>query len=305
MGYRGQPRLGTVTGGEGKGKGQGKGGGEAPQLDVQAVRCYPPGIHQMPAHHASHHHQPIYNMDPDMGALILRLPPQPPRQPPPCLHGDASHHSAPAAREPPAEPAQMAAAPAARGSSAEPARMAQEPQAESARGASGAPRPTEARNEWVRDPRPPLGGKALPLVLEVYGWLSWATSGTTRGLRNGPSMPCSSGGMGKTGKYPRGGWWPGGTQQDPPGRDSERDGPTRSLAGRLSWRGGRCSVSPTRRPMSGCPEPCAPPSATGATARGTRRRRSSGPRKTEEQVTAKLKAMTPAAKGAGSKLPEV
>ena len=32
----------------------------------------------------------------------------------------------------------------------------------------------------------PLAGKALPLVVEVYGWLSWATSGTTRGLRNQP-----------------------------------------------------------------------------------------------------------------------
>ena len=30
----------------------------------------------------------------------------------------------------------------------------------------------------------PLGGEALPLVVEVYGWLSWACSGTTRGMSN-------------------------------------------------------------------------------------------------------------------------
>ena len=32
----------------------------------------------------------------------------------------------------------------------------------------------------------PLGSEALPLVMEVYGWLRLATSGTTRGLRNWP-----------------------------------------------------------------------------------------------------------------------
>ena len=32
----------------------------------------------------------------------------------------------------------------------------------------------------------PLGGEALALLVEVYGWLSWATSGTTRGMRNRP-----------------------------------------------------------------------------------------------------------------------
>ena len=31
-----------------------------------------------------------------------------------------------------------------------------------------------------------LGDEALPLVREVYGWLSWANQGTTRGLRNQP-----------------------------------------------------------------------------------------------------------------------
>ena len=67
--------------------------------------------------------------------------------------------------------------------------VAQEPRADPARGAVGAPRPAEARSDWVRDWNAvshPMGGETLPLVMEVYGWLSWATSGTTRGLRNRP-----------------------------------------------------------------------------------------------------------------------
>ena len=83
----------------------------------------------------------------------------------------------------------MAAATAAWGFSAEPARMAQERRAEPARGAVGALRPAEAGNDWVLgwSAIPELlGGKALPMVLEVYAWRSWATSGTTRKLRNRP-----------------------------------------------------------------------------------------------------------------------
>ena len=76
----------------------------------------------------------------------------------------------------------MAAALAASGQGAAPAPQAQRPQEEPAGGAEGA-RP------WDRDwdaVRYPLGSEALPLVLEVYGWLSWASSGTTRGMRNRP-----------------------------------------------------------------------------------------------------------------------
>ena len=76
----------------------------------------------------------------------------------------------------------MAAAAAARGDGAAPAPQAQEPQAETARGAE------EARDwdpDWDAIPAP-LGGEALPLVVEVYGWLGWASSGTTRGMRNRP-----------------------------------------------------------------------------------------------------------------------
>ena len=76
----------------------------------------------------------------------------------------------------------MAAAPAARGHGAAPAPQAQGPQAEPARGAE------EAR-DWGRDwdaIPDPLGGEALPLVVEVYVWLRLASSGTTRGMRNRP-----------------------------------------------------------------------------------------------------------------------
>ena len=72
----------------------------------------------------------------------------------------------------------MHAASAAGGRGAAPAPQAQGPQAELARGAG------RARD---RDTVPdPLGGEALPLVVEVYRWLSWACLGTTRGMRNRP-----------------------------------------------------------------------------------------------------------------------
>ena len=76
----------------------------------------------------------------------------------------------------------MAAAPAARGRGAAPAPQAQGPQGEPARGAGGA-RPWDRDWDTVPDP---LGDEALPLVVEVYEWLSWASSGTTRGMRNRP-----------------------------------------------------------------------------------------------------------------------
>ena len=76
----------------------------------------------------------------------------------------------------------MAAAPAAGGRGAAPVPQAQGPQGEPARGAEGA-WPWDRDCDAVSDP---LGGEALPLVVEVYGWLSWASSGTTRGMINQP-----------------------------------------------------------------------------------------------------------------------
>ena len=68
------------------------------------------------------------------------------------------------------------------GRGAAPAPQAQGPQGEPARGAGGA-RPLD--RDWGTVPDP-LGDEALLLVVEVYGWLSWACSGTTRGMRNRP-----------------------------------------------------------------------------------------------------------------------
>ena len=147
VGPRGQAGRGAGAAGGGHGEGRGTGSGAPPQPDVQPVRCIPPGIPQMPAHHAHrhhHHHTHLYNIEPGAGDLIPPQPPRPPHQP-----------------APPAAP---------------------EPQAEPARGAEGA-------RAWDRDwdaVPDPLGSEVLPLVVEVYGRLSWASSGTTRGMRNRP-----------------------------------------------------------------------------------------------------------------------
>ena len=133
------------------------------------MRCIPPGIQQMPAHHTHHHHHHhhhLYNIDLDAGELI---PPEPPRP---------QHQPAPPA--PRAEPARMASA--GGGRSAAPAPQAQGQQGEPARGAEGA---WPWDQDWGTVPDP-LGDEALSLVGEVYGSLSWANQGTTRGMRNRP-----------------------------------------------------------------------------------------------------------------------
>ena len=149
--------------GEGGAMGGGRGGRAPPQPDVQPVRCIPPGIQQMPAHR-THHHR--HHIDPDAGDLIFLQPPRPRHQPVP-----------PAPR---AEPARMATALERGGRGAAPAPQAQGPQGEPARGPEGA-RPWD--QDWGAVPDP-LGGEALPLVVEVFGSLSWACPGTTRGMRN-------------------------------------------------------------------------------------------------------------------------
>ena len=188
---RGQTGRGMGAVGGGRSEGRGTGGGAPPQPDVQPVRCIPPGIQQMPAHdthHHHHHHAHLYNIDPHAGDLI---PPNPP--------GPGTSRPLPAPR---AEPARMAAASAAGGRDAAPAPQAQGPQGEPARGAGGA-RPWD--RDWGTVPDP-LGDEALPLVVEVYGWLSWASSGTTRGMRNRPFdavLLCRDGG---NREVPPGGW---------------------------------------------------------------------------------------------------
>ena len=171
VGLRGQPGRSLGALGGGRSEGRGPEGGAPPQQDVQPVRCIPPGIEQMPAHHTHHHHHHqahLYNIDPDAGDLI---PPEPPRP---------QHQPAPPA--PRAEPARMAPASAVGGRGVAPAPQAQGPQGEPAQGAGGA-QPWD--RDWGTVPDP-LGNEALPLVVEVYGWLSWASSGTSRRMRNQP-----------------------------------------------------------------------------------------------------------------------
>ena len=218
----------------------GKKGGELPQPEVRAVRCIPPSIQQMPAHHAGHHHLlPMYNIHPPMGALI---PPEAPQAPQPAapprtrLH---PHDPAPAAREPRAEPAVMNPALAAQGSNTEPARVARERRAEPARGAVGAPRPAEARSDWdlglQRGPQP-LGGEALSLVLEVLQVAELGHLRDHQGVEEPDLRYCApSKGRREPGSTPQGGGSPGRTMKGS-GRDS--GGMARPGAGVAGFPGG-------------------------------------------------------------------
>ena len=163
VGPRGQEGRGVGASGDGQGEGRGKGSGAPPQVDVQPVRCIPPGIQQMAAHHAHHHHHHhqahLYNIDPDAGDLVPHQTPRPPYQPAPHMHSGAPHGPAPAAREPRAEPARTAPPMAAQGSGAAPGPQAQEPQAEPARGAEGAR--GDLAQDWTRF-RTPWGARSSP-----------------------------------------------------------------------------------------------------------------------------------------------
>ena len=126
---------------------------------------------------------------------------------------------------------------AARGSNTAPPQQAQEPRAEPRRGAE------EARGDWGRDWQAipePLGGEALPLVMEVYGSLSWATSGTTRGLRNQPFDTVRPWRDGGDREVPPGAGWPGGIRKGSSGPWSGWGGPTGCRGGWLSWKREMC-----------------------------------------------------------------
>ena len=96
----------------------------------------------------------------------------------------------------------MAAASAAGGRDAAPAPLAQGLQGGPARAAEG-PRPWDRDWDTVPDP---LGGEALPGVVEVYGWLSWACSGTTGGMRSRPFDAALLWRDGGNRQVPLGGW---------------------------------------------------------------------------------------------------
>ena len=189
-GPKGHAGRGMGARGGGQDEGRGAGRGAPPQPDVQPVRCIPPGIQQMPAHHTHHHHHHhhhhLYNIDPHACELV---PPQPP---------GPQHQPAPPA--PRAEPARMASAEGGRGAASAP--QAQGQRGEPARGAEGA-WPWDRNRGTVPDP---LGEEALPLVGEVYGWLCWANQGTTRGLRNRPFDTVLLRRDGGNREVPPGGW---------------------------------------------------------------------------------------------------
>ena len=74
-GPEGQAGRGMGARGGGRAEGRGAESGAPPQPDVQPVRCIPPGIQQMPAHHTHHHHHhhhDLYKIDPDAGELVPR-----------------------------------------------------------------------------------------------------------------------------------------------------------------------------------------------------------------------------------------
>ena len=96
----------------------------------------------------------------------------------------------------------MAAPPAAGGLGSAPAPQAQGLQAELVPGA-------ERARDWDQDGDAipdPLGGETLPLVMEVYGWLGWASTGTTRGMRNQPFDAVLLWRDGGNREVPPGGW---------------------------------------------------------------------------------------------------
>ena len=189
-GPQGQAGRGMGARGGGRVEKRGAGDGAPPQPDVQPVRCIPPGIQQMPAHNThhhrrNHHHHHLYNIDPDAGELI---PPQPPRP----------RHQ-PAAPAPRAEPARMTSA----GGGGGHRRRRHRGRRGSRREGQGEPGPgtgTGAQSRTLCGMRP------YPRVGEVYGWLSWANQGTTRGLRNRPFHAVILRRDGGNREVPPGGW---------------------------------------------------------------------------------------------------
>ena len=188
-GPQGQVGRGIVAQRGGRVEGRGARGGAPPQPDLQPVRCIPRGIQQMPAHHTHHHHHHhhhLYNIDPDAGELIPPNPHDPSTsQPPP--HRERSRRGWPW-----------------RGGGGARRRRRRH------RGSRG------SRREGQRGPGPGTGTGARsrtlwgmrpsPCVGVVYGWLSWANQGTTRGMRNPPFDAVLLWRDGGNREVPPGGW---------------------------------------------------------------------------------------------------
>ena len=113
---------------------------------------------------------------------------------------------------------------------------------------------------------------------EVYGWLSWANQGTTRGLRNRPFDAVLLRRDGGNQEVPPGGW----------AAPEDHERVLRSVI-RAAWPdmgltwpaflegGAVLRITGTRTPTTGSPGPCAASSPTGATASATRCRHSPSP----------------------------
>ena len=155
--------------GGGRVSGWGAGGGAPPQPDVQPVRCIPPGIQKMPAHH-THHHHPNH-------AHLYNIDVTPENSSPPNPHD-------PSTSQPPPRTESGDGADGLRGGGGGGAGTGRH------RGRRGSRREGQGRAwPWCRDWGTfldPLGDEALPLVGDVYGLLSWANQGTTRGMTNRP-----------------------------------------------------------------------------------------------------------------------
>ena len=191
--------------GEGGAKGGRREAGRPRSRTYSRCAASPPGIQKMPTHHTHHqhhHHVHLHIIDPDAGDLIPPQPPQPQHQPAP-----------PAPR---AEPVRMAAAPAAGGRGAAPAPQAQGPQGELVPGAEGA-RPLG--RDWVAVPDP-LGGEALPLVVDVLRVAELGLLGDHQGDEvPAPRSRAPPEGRGEPGGAPGGLGRPRGPRESPPGGD--------------------------------------------------------------------------------------
>ena len=188
-GPKGQEGRGTGAQGGGRGEGRGAEGGAPPQPEVQPVRCIPPGIQQMQAHHTyhhhHHHHHHLYNIDPDAGELI---PPQPPRH---------QHQQAP-----PRRGRSRRGWPRRRGDGAWHRRR----RCRSSEGGRHRGRRRAGRGTWTgAQSRTRWGGRPSPWWGKCTGGCAGPTRGPPGGRGTGPSMPCSSGGTEDTGRHPRGG----------------------------------------------------------------------------------------------------
>ena len=194
QGLRGPPgtnRTGHGSHGGGAERREGRGGRGAPTAGRAAGAVHPP---RHPTNAGALHPPPPPPPRPPLQHQPRRRRPHPPPTPPdpstsqpPPPRRERSRHGWPL--------------PQRRGGGARRRRRRHRGRRGSPRGGQRGPGPgtgTGTRSQT------PLGGEALPLVVEVYRWLSWACSGTTRGMRNRPFDDVLL-------------WRDGGNQEVPPG----------------------------------------------------------------------------------------